>query len=129
MTFKWLFILTKNFNRGVDYYGTMGSCNLNSWYLLCFRVQNLQVEEGEVNQVDITQVPLDLWISQGVFCLLFLWLFWDTRKESKQREQMYMDRELRLSEQLDKQNIAQEKIVVSLQALEHQMTNLKGEGK
>lgn len=40
-----------------------------------------------------------------------------------------MDRELRLSEQLDKQNIAQEKIVVSLQALEHQMTNLKGEGK
>ncbi|MBO0997403.1 holin [Bacillus sp. SD075] len=76
--------------------------------------------------MDITQVPIDLWISQGVFCLLFLWLFWDTRKESKQREQMYMDRELRLSDQLDKQNIAQEKIVVSLQALEHQMTNLKG---
>lgn len=72
--------------------------------------------------MDLTQIPIELWVSQGVFCLLFVWLFADTRKESKQREE-------RLSNQIDLQNIAQEKIVLSLQALEHQMTNLKGDGK
>lgn len=72
--------------------------------------------------MDLTQIPIELWVSQGVFCILFIWLFTDTRKESK-------DRERRLSDQIDKQNIAQEKIVLSLQALEHQMTNLRGDDK
>jgi hypothetical protein len=72
--------------------------------------------------MDLTQLPVELWVSQGVFCILFIWLFMDTRKESKEREQ-------RLSNQIDLQNIAQEKIVLSLQSLEYKMTNLKGEVK
>lgn len=70
--------------------------------------------------MDLTQVPLELWISQGIFCLLFVYLFYDTRKEAKQREE-------RLSAQIDKQNEAQSKIVQSLERLEHQISNLKGE--
>jgi len=72
--------------------------------------------------MDLSQLPIELWISQGIFCILFIWLFMDTRKESKQREQ-------KLSEQIDKQNIAQEKIVLSLQALEHQISNMKGDNR
>lgn len=72
--------------------------------------------------MDLTQIPIELWLTQGIFCLLFIWLFIDTRKESKEREQ-------RLSAQIDKQNTAQEKIVLSLQGLEHQITNLKGDNK
>lgn len=29
---------------------------------------------------------LKLGLTQGIFCLLFLWLFFDTRKDSKARE-------------------------------------------
>lgn len=68
--------------------------------------------------MDLTQIPVELWISQGIFCLLFVWLFADTRKESKERE-------LRLSQQIDKQNEAQEKIVKSLENLERQISHLK----
>lgn len=27
--------------------------------------------------------------TQGIFCALFVWLLWDTRKDSKQREEKY----------------------------------------
>lgn len=68
--------------------------------------------------MDLTQIPIDLWVSQGVFAILFVYLLLDTRKESKVREE-------KLSSQIDKQNEAQEKIVLSLQALEQQITSLK----
>ncbi|WP_449622887.1 BhlA/UviB family holin-like peptide [Robertmurraya sp. Marseille-Q9965] len=68
--------------------------------------------------MDIAAIPLDVWLSQGVFAVLFVWLLIDTRKDSKEREQ-------RLSTQIDKQNEAQEKIVLSLQALEQQISSLK----
>lgn len=70
--------------------------------------------------MDLSQIPIELWLSQGVFCLLFVWLFADTRKEAKTREE-------RLSAQIDRQNEAQTKIVQSLERLESQISNLKGE--
>lgn len=30
-------------------------------------------------------------ISQGIFAVLFVWLFFDTRKDSKQREEKYIN--------------------------------------
>ena len=30
-------------------------------------------------------------ISQGIFAALFVWLFFDTRKDSKQREEKYIN--------------------------------------
>lgn len=68
--------------------------------------------------MDFTQLPVELWLSQGIFCLLFVWLFFDTRKEAKQREE-------KLSSQIDKQNESQSKIVQSLERLESQITHLK----
>lgn len=69
--------------------------------------------------MDISQLPLDQLISNGVFACLFVWLLIDTRKESKARE-------TQLIAQIEKQNIAQEKIVASLERLETQIQNLKG---
>lgn len=68
--------------------------------------------------MDLSQVPLDLWLSQGVFAILFVWLLIDTRKEAKVRED-------KLTAQIEKQNLAQEKIVASLERLETQIQNLK----
>lgn len=68
--------------------------------------------------MDLTQVPVDVWLSQGLFALLFVWLLIDTRKEAKVRED-------KLTAQIEKQNIAQEKIVQSLERLEMQISQLK----
>lgn len=37
------------------------------------------------------KVTMDLIISQGIFAMLFLWLFVDTRKENKERESKYQE--------------------------------------
>ncbi|MEC1715919.1 BhlA/UviB family holin-like peptide [Schinkia azotoformans] len=66
----------------------------------------------------LTQIPLDTWLSQGLFAILFVWLLFDTRKEAKSRED-------KLSAQIDKQNEQMGRIVSSLERLEQQITNLK----
>lgn len=70
--------------------------------------------------MDLTQVPIDVWLSQGIFALLFVWLLIDTRKEAKARED-------KLSAQIDKQNEQMGRIVQSLERLETQITSLKEE--
>lgn len=64
------------------------------------------------------ELPLEMIVSQGIFAVLFVWLFIDSRKESKQRE-------TRLLEQINKQNLSQDKIVQSLIRLENQVSQLK----
>ncbi|BFK81499.1 hypothetical protein I3900191A7_16440 [Clostridium baratii] len=43
--------------------------------------------------------------SQGAWAILFVWLFWDTRKDSKQREEKYLNTIDKLA---DKINIVEE---------------------
>lgn len=68
--------------------------------------------------MDISQIPLDVWLSQGVFAVLFVWLLIDTRKEAKSRED-------KLNTQIDKQNEQMGRIVQSLERLETQISSLK----
>ena len=68
--------------------------------------------------LDLTTIPLDQFAQQGIFALLFVWLLFDTRKESKVRED-------KLTAQIEKQNEAQDRIVQSLERLETQIQNLK----
>ncbi|APH05859.1 BhlA/UviB family holin-like peptide [Bacillus weihaiensis] len=72
--------------------------------------------------MDITTVPIDQLVSNGIFACLFIWLLVNQQKDSREREQ-------RLTAQINKQNEAQEKIVQSLERLEMQITNLKEEVK
>jgi BhlA holin family len=68
--------------------------------------------------MDLTQIPTDVWMSQGIFAILFVWLLIDTRKEAKQREE-------KLNAQIEKQNEAQERIVESIERLEQKISNLQ----
>jgi len=69
--------------------------------------------------MDITAIPIEQIVSQGIFCLLFVWLLFDTRSEAKKREE-------KLTTQIEKQNEAQDRIVHSLERLETQISQLKG---
>ena len=61
--------------------------------------------------MDISSIPIEQLISNGVFAVLFVWLLIDTRKEAKEREQ-------KLIEQIEKQNVAQERIVQAIERIE-----------
>jgi len=74
-----------------------------------------------VVKIDLASIPVELIVSQGVFAVLFVWLFYDTRQEAKKREQS-------LISQIGKQNEAHERIVQAIERLENQISNLK-EGK
>ncbi|SDC80356.1 BhlA holin family protein [Terribacillus halophilus] len=71
--------------------------------------------------MDLTTIPLDTWVGQGIFCVLFVWMLMTTMKESRQRED-------KLLNQIEKQNAAQEKIVSSLERLELQIQDIKNGG-
>lgn len=61
---------------------------------------------------------LKLLISQGVFCLLFVWLLYDTRKESKTREEILM-------QQIEKTNDAHGQIILAIEALANKLGGSK----
>uniref|UniRef100_C5D6Y4 Holin-like protein n=1 Tax=Geobacillus sp. (strain WCH70) TaxID=471223 RepID=C5D6Y4_GEOSW len=68
--------------------------------------------------MDLTSIPIEQFVSNGVFALLFVWLLVDTRKESKQREE-------KLIQQIEKQNEAQERIVQAIERIEQKIEKLE----
>ncbi|MBE2919741.1 holin [Anoxybacillus flavithermus] len=68
--------------------------------------------------MDISSIPIEQLISNGVFAVLFVWLLIDTRKEAKEREQ-------KLIEQMEKQNEAQERIVQAIERIEQKIEKLE----
>ena len=68
--------------------------------------------------MDLTSIPIEQFVSNGVFALLFVWLLIDTRKESKEREQ-------KLIEQIEKQNEAQERIVQAIERIEKKIEKME----
>lgn len=68
--------------------------------------------------MDISSISLEQFVSNGVFAVLFLWLLVDTRKEAKERE-------LKLLEQIEKQNQAQERIVQAIERIEQKIEKME----
>ena len=68
--------------------------------------------------MDLTSIPVEQFVSNGVFALLFVWLLIDTRKESKEREQ-------KLLAQIEKQNEAQERIVQAIERIEKKIEKME----
>ncbi|MEK4125880.1 BhlA/UviB family holin-like peptide [Anoxybacillus sp. FSL W8-0382] len=68
--------------------------------------------------MDISSIPIEHFVSNGVFALLFVWLLVDTRKESKQREE-------KLLAQIEKQNEAQERIVHAIERIEKKIEKME----
>ncbi|ALX47851.1 BhlA/UviB family holin-like peptide [Lentibacillus amyloliquefaciens] len=71
--------------------------------------------------MDLSQIPIDMIVQQGIFAVLFVWLFIATRKESKERED-------RLNQQIDNQNRVQGKIVQTLERLETKISHITNKG-
>lgn len=68
--------------------------------------------------MELGGMPVEMIVSQGIFAILFVWLFIDTRKESKLRED-------RLLDQIDKQNVSQGRIVLAIEGMEKQVSQLR----
>lgn len=68
--------------------------------------------------MDLSQIPIDQILSNGVFATLFVWLLYTTNKQS-------LERENKLSAQIDKQNEQMGRIVRSLERLEQQISNIE----
>jgi len=68
--------------------------------------------------MDLTSIPIDQLVSNGIFAVLFIWLLVNQQKDSRERES-------RLTSQIEKQNEAQDRIVQSLERLETQISQLK----
>ena len=74
--------------------------------------------KGGVDKMDISSIPIEHFVSNGVFAVLFVWLLVDTRKESKQREE-------KLLSQIERQNEAQERIVQAIERIEQKIEKLE----
>ena len=68
--------------------------------------------------MDLTSIPVEQFMSNGIFAVLFVCLLYDTRKEAKEREQ-------KLIEQIEKQNEAQERIVQAIERLEQKIEKME----
>ena len=74
--------------------------------------------KGGVDKMDLTSIPIEQFVSNGVFAVLFVWLLYDTRKEAKEREQ-------KLIEQIEKQNVAQQRIVEAIERIEQKIEKME----
>lgn len=60
------------------------------------------------------EIPLELIITQGIFCVLFVWLLLTTKKEGKEREDRLMAHVEKTTETLDVLSTRMEKVSVKV---------------
>lgn len=68
--------------------------------------------------MDISSIPIEQFVSNGVFAILFVWLLVDTRKESKEREE-------KLIQQIEEQNVTQQRIVEAIERIEQKIEKME----
>ncbi|WP_078410301.1 BhlA/UviB family holin-like peptide [Priestia abyssalis] len=64
-------------------------------------------------------------VQQGIFAILFIWLFMSTRKEGKEREDKLMAHNDKMADQLEKNTITLQQIERSLNGLEAEMKDVR----
>lgn len=69
--------------------------------------------------MEMAGIPVELVISNGLFAVLFVWLFVETRKEARTRENQLLG-------QIAEQNESQRRIVLSLERLEQKIDKIEG---
>ncbi|WP_255283563.1 BhlA/UviB family holin-like peptide [Priestia megaterium] len=62
----------------------------------------------------------DILVQNGIFAVLFGWLFWDTRKEAKVREEKLMNH-------IEKQGDALDRITDTMGKMDVRLTHIEGE--
>jgi chromosome segregation ATPase len=84
--------------------------------------------------MDLTTIPLDEIINNGIFAFLFVWLLYHQQKDSKSREEKLMNHLTKTTETLDvlskrmeNVNVKVHKIDNRLNKFEEDVKQLKGE--
>lgn len=72
-----------------------------------------------VQGVDLNAI-WDMLVQNGIFAVLFGWLFWDTRKEAKVREEKLMNH-------IEKQGDALDRITDTMEKMDVRLTHIEGE--
>lgn len=78
----------------------------------------LMMANTATSSVDINAV-WDLLVQNGIFAILFGWLFYDTRTESKTRED-------RLMNHIEKQGEALDRITDTMEKMDVRLTHIEG---
>lgn len=78
--------------------------------------------------MDLAQIPIDLWLSQGVFAILFIWLFLDTRKESKEREERLMQHLSKTTATLEVLSNKMESVDGKVNSIDNRLTEFEKKG-
>lgn len=78
--------------------------------------------------MDLAQIPIDLWLSQGVFAILFIWLFLDTRKESKDREERLMQHLSKTTATLEVLSNKMESVDGKVNSIDNRLTEFEKKG-
>jgi len=84
--------------------------------------------------MDLAVVPVEEWVKQGIFCLLFIWLLYNQQKDSKNREERLMSHLTKTTKTLDNLSKRMENVDNKvdniddrLNDFEEDVKNLKGE--
>lgn len=80
----------------------------------------LMMANTVASSVDLNAV-WDMLVQNGIFAVLFGWLFWDTRKEAKNREDRLMNHIEKQGEALDRITDTMEKMDVRLTYIEQKV--------
>ncbi|MBS3679951.1 holin [Ornithinibacillus massiliensis] len=77
----------------------------------------------------LSQVPFDMLLSQGIFAILFIWLFLDSRKDSKTREDRLMAHVEKTTDTLDTLSQRMENVSVKVDNIDNRLTQFEREVK
>lgn len=78
--------------------------------------------------MDITAIPIEAWLQQGVFALLFIWLLFNQQKDSKAREERLMEHLTKTTTTLDTLSQRMENVNTKVDNIDTRLTQFEKKG-
>lgn len=82
----------------------------------------------EVGLMDITAIPIEQWLQQGIFALLFVWLLFNQQKDSKAREERLMEHLTKTTTTLDTLSKRMENVSTKVDHIDNRLTEFEKKG-
>lgn len=78
--------------------------------------------------MDITAIPIEAWLQQGIFALLFIYLLINQQKDSKEREDRLMAHVERTTSTLDLLSQRMENVNTKVDKIDTRLTEFEKKG-
>ncbi|GIO22492.1 BhlA/UviB family holin-like peptide [Oceanobacillus sp. J11TS1] len=78
--------------------------------------------------MDITAIPIENWLQQGIFALLFVWLLFNQQKDSKAREERLMEHLNKTTDTLDTLSQRMENVSTKVDHIDTRLTKFEAKG-